>query len=250
MTKTFSFTKTDRRTKQVKTVGALTFHGENNKAHLAFYGDICGSNWDVWMDDDRCPQDISDFLRDLSNFAEIDIHINSGGGDVFGGIAIYNLLKRHEGRKTVYIDGLAASIASVIALCGDEIIMQSGTQMMIHKPWSWCVGDSDDMLKTADALDKAEACILDIYMEHAREGVTREQVQALVDAETWLTGAEAAEIFNITAEAGGAAAACVSDYFANYKNTPEGYLRNEEPEQNTEKEKLQLELELLSLQLF
>lgn len=246
--RTYDFTKIDRQTKQVKTVGALTFHGENNKAHLAFYGDICGSNWDVWMDDDRCPQDISDFLSDLSNFAELDIHVNSGGGDVFGGIAIYNLLKRHEGRKTVYIDGLAASIASVIALTGDEIIMQSGTQMMIHKPWSWSIGDSNEMRKTADALDKAEGCILDIYMEHAREGVTREQVQALVDAETWLTGAEAAKIFNITVETGGAAAACVSDYFANYKRTPKCF--TEAPKDNTEKEKLQLELELLSLQLF
>lgn len=245
MTKTFDFTKTDRRTKQVQNVGKLEFRAENNKAVLNFYGDICGSNWDVWMDDDKCPQDISDFLQDLNNFAELEIYINSGGGDVFGGIAIYNLLKRHEGRKTVYIDGLAASIASVIALAGDEIIMQSGTQMMIHKPWSWSIGDSDDMRKTADALDKAEACILDIYMEHTCDGVTREQVQELVNAETWLTGAEAAKIFNITVETGGAAAACVSDYFANYKRTPKCF--TEEPKDNTEKEKLQLELELLMM---
>lgn len=247
MIKTFDFTKTDRRTKQIKNVGSLTFQAEDHKAVLNFYGDICSSTWDTWYDDDKCPQDISDFLQTLNHFAELDIHINSGGGDVFAGVAIYNLLKRHEGYKTVYIDGLAASIASVIAMAGDVVIMQSGTQMMIHKPWSWIVGDSNTMRKTAAALDKAEGCILDIYMEHTRDGVTREQVQALVNAETWLTGAEAAELFNITADVGGIAAACVSDYFFDYKHTPTDYLKNKESKENIDKEKLQLALDLLSL---
>ena len=244
MTKTFSFTKTDHRTKQVKNVGRLEFRAENSKAVLNFYGDICGSNWDVWMDDDRCPQDISDFLRDLSNFAELDIHINSGGGDVFGGIAIYNILKNHEGRKTVYVDGLAASIASVIALCGDRVVMRSGAQFMIHKPWSRCVGDSDDMLKTAELLEKIQNNILDIYMDHAQDGVTREEIEQMVNAETWMNGTEAAKYFRMEVETA-AAAACASDYFANYKRTPKSF--TEAPKDNTEKEKLQLELDLLMM---
>jgi ATP-dependent protease ClpP protease subunit len=197
------------------------------------------------MDDDRCPQDISDFLSDLSNFAEIDIHINSGGGDVFGGIAIYNILKNHSGSKTVYIDGLAASIASVIALCGDRVVMRSGAQFMIHKPWSRCVGDSDDMLKTAELLEKIQNNILDIYMDHVQDGVTREDIEAMVNAETWMNGTEAAKYFRMEVETA-AAAACASGCFGNYRNTPKS-LTEQKPTTEQDVTLLQLELELLMM---
>src|SRR5699024_3486255 len=93
------------------------------KAQLNIYGDIVSDEWGKWSDDDTCPTDISNFLKDLDGVSEIEMHINSGGGSVFAGIAIYNMLKRSKATVTTYIDGIAASIASVIACAGDRIII-------------------------------------------------------------------------------------------------------------------------------
>lgn len=248
LNRTFDFTRRNKETRQDDKVGSLQFRSSGAKAELLFYGDICSSSWDLWQAEDKCPQDISDFLRDLNTFSELEIHINSGGGDVFGGVAIYNLLKRHAGQKTVYIDGLAASIASVIALSGDTVLMHPGTQFMIHKPWSYCIGDSDDMVRLAMQLEQIEENILDIYMEHTQDGVTREQVQAMVDAETWMNGEEAVRYFKIDLAPGAAAAACASDYFDRYKHTPETLTTaRADQTQQEERERLQLALDLLRL---
>lgn len=255
-----SFTKRNPKTKAVEKVGSLKLNDSSEKVEMFIYGDICSTEWDRWTEEDKCPQNVADFLKDIDPMAPLDIYINSGGGDVFGGVAIYNQLRRHEGYVTVFVDGLAASIASVIALAGDELIMQSGAQFMIHKPWSLCVGDSDEMLRMAGLLDKIESDILDIYELHAVEGVTRERIRELVDAETWMTGTEAAEIFNITVEQGKAAAACRSEFFDVYKHTPKDTIPPEEggppleddeiEKVNNEKKKLELELDLLGLRLF
>ena len=84
-------------------------------ADLNIFGDIVSDEWGKWCDDDTCPTDISEFLKNLEGVQEINLHINSGGGSVFAGIAIYNMLKRHSAKITTYNDGIAASIASVIA---------------------------------------------------------------------------------------------------------------------------------------
>lgn len=247
LNRTFDFTRRNQQTKQDDKVGSLQFRSSGAKAELLFYGDICSSTWDLWQAEDKCPQDISDFLGDLNTFSDLEIHINSGGGDVFGGVAIYNLLQRHAGHKTVYIDGLAASIASVIALAGDTVLMHPGTQFMIHKPWSCCIGDSDDMVRLAMQLDQIEENILDIYMAHTQDGVTREQIQALMGAETWMNGEEAARYFRIGLAPGAAAAACASDYFDRYKYTPKALTMVREQTEREEKERLQLALDLLKL---
>ena len=262
------FTRKNQKTKAVEKVGSLRMNSADDKTELFFYGDICSAEWDKWSDEDRCPQNVADFLKNIDPMSPLDIYINSGGGDVFGGVAIYNQLRRHEGYVTVIVDGLAASIASVIAMAGDELIMLSGAQMMIHKPWSLCVGDAEEMQRTAELLDKIEENILDIYEKNAREGVTREQLRGLVNAETWMNGTEAAEVFNITVEQGKAAAACRSEFFDRYKNMPEikeaippeeGAPPMEEKKQGSDleeiekikqKKKLELELDLLGLRLF
>lgn len=134
----------------------------------------------------------TDFARDLKaqgDISNIDVHINSPGGNVFDGTAIYNLLKNHKANVTVYIDGLAASMASVIAMAGDRIVMPENALMMIHNPWGGAVGDADELRKMADVLDKIKSSLMTVYI--ARTGLSSEEVTALMDAETWYTGAEA-----------------------------------------------------------
>lgn len=136
----------------------------------------------------------ADFARDLKalgDISQIDLHINSPGGNVFDGTAIYNLLANHSAAVTVYIDGLAASMASVIAMVGDVIHMPANALMMIHNPWSFAGGEAEDLRKMADVLDKIKASLMTTYMK--RTGKSEEEISQLMDEETWLTGAEAVE---------------------------------------------------------
>lgn len=193
----------------------------NSAADIYFYGDIVSETWDKWTDEEKCPQDIIDILKGLDDVEELNIYINSGGGSVWAGIAIYNILKRHSAKKTVHIDGLAASISSVIALAGDEIIMPSNSFMMIHKALCSAWGNSAQLREIADRLDNIEQSIVNVYMENSTDGTQEDAIKDMMAAETWLCAAEAAKIFkNIRVTEAMEAAACVSDY--RYKNAPEG----------------------------
>ena len=133
--KRFNFTKKNRRTKKTENVGYLDFveGEEQGRCSLYFYGDIVSATWQsMFYEEDKCPQDIADFLNQLDGYEEIDIYFNSGGGDVFAGLAIYNQLRRYNGRKVGYVDGMAASIASVIMFVCDELHFSTGAQAMIH----------------------------------------------------------------------------------------------------------------------
>ena len=196
---------------------------DGSNSELFFYGDIVSDSWSAWSDEDQYPMNVSQLLKEIGN-DDIDIHINSGGGDVFAGVAICNMLRSASGKKTVYIDGLAASIASVIAMAGDEIIIPSNAFMMIHKAWTFAMGNANDMRSLADTLDKLDSGIIATYMSRAADGVTEDKIASLMTAETWLTGAEAAELFsNIkVTEAVTAAASCNSRFMEKY-NVPNGY---------------------------
>lgn len=200
------------------------------RAELYFYGDIVSNTWQsYWYEEDKCPQDISDFLKELDNSKAIDIYINSGGGSVHGGLAIYNMLKRYSGEKTVRVDGIAASIASVIAMAGDRVIIPKNAQLMIHKPSCslWGSYNSDEFRSMADSLDVCQKSILSIYMENAKEGITEDEITQMINKETWFTGDQAEQYFNIEVEETGELVACSSDYFDKYKNTPENLLEKE-----------------------
>lgn len=119
----------------------------------------------------------------------IDLYINSPGGSVFEGLAIYNMLKAHKAKVTVHVIGLAASIASVIAMAGDEIIVNEGAMMMIHSPWLSTGGNAEQLRKDAALLDAIEESILDVYQ--SRTGRPRAEIQAEVKAETWFGAKEA-----------------------------------------------------------
>lgn len=188
-----------------------------NSAEIYFYGDIVSDSWEAWTDEDQYPDNIKNLLKEHEG-KDLDIYINSGGGSVFAGIAIYNILKRHSGYKTVHVDGIAASIASVIALAGDRIIIPKNAFMMIHKPWSWCIGNANDFRREAEVMDTLEQSIIGIYEEHLCEGVDIETIVDMVDAETWLTGEQAAEYFNIEVGEEKQIAACAD--ITRFKNAP------------------------------
>ena len=216
----------------VRDVGSIEIRNETETAaDLYFFGDINSESlgeWQRYYPDDKAPKDVQEFLDQLEGVEKINVHINSGGGSVFGGIAIYNILKRHDAEITVYVEGLAASIASVIAMAGDRIIIPENAQMMIHKPSSIARGNADDMRKEADILDGCQKVILNTYMQHAKEGVTPEQINALIDAETWKNGKEWQEFFDIEVSEKSNAAACTSEYFEQYNNLPEKLKRKPE----------------------
>jgi len=220
----FDFTKKNKRTGKIENVGYLdlTANEEQSRCSLYFYGDIVSATWEsMWYEEDKCPQDIADFLNQLDGYEDIDIYFNSGGGDVFAGLAIHNQLKRYSGHKVGYVDGMAASIASVIMFACDELHFATGAQAMIHKPLCIAYGNADDFKDVIKQLNLCEDSILDIYMEHTKEGVTREKIQSMMAAETWFNGEKLAQYFDIEIEERAAVAACASDFFEKYNHIPE-----------------------------
>lgn len=133
------------------------------------------------------------FLNDLRGVkaSELDVEINSPGGDVFAGIAIYNGLRQSGKKINVKIMGVAASAASLVAMAGDTIDMPENTFMMIHNPWSFAMGDAEDMRDTADMLDKIGSSLVATYAK--RTGKTDDEIKALLNAETWMTAQEAVD---------------------------------------------------------
>ena len=183
-------------------------------ADLYFYGDIVSDWWGAWQNEDQYPDAIKNFLA-AAEGKDLNIYVNSGGGSVFAGMAIYNMIKRHgeKNKVKVYVDGLAGSIASVIAFAGTEPPeIPSNAFLMIHKPWGAISGNADEMRKMADDLDKVQGGIMNVYENHLKEGVTIDQIEQLVNAETWMDGKEAAEYFDIATTEAKEYAAAVGDY--------------------------------------
>ena len=160
---------------------------------LYFYGDIVSDWWGAWQEEDQYPEAIKNFLAE-ANGKDLNIYINSGGGSVFAGIAIYNMLKRYPGKKTVHVDALAGSIASVIAFADSEApTIPSNAYLMIHKLWAGCEG----------------------------EGVDIKTVKKLMEEETWLDGTKAAEYFQVKVGEENTVAAAVQDFTKMYcRNAP------------------------------
>lgn len=166
------------------------------------------------------------FKKDLDNLGELNelnVYINSPGGDVFEGVTISNMLKRVKGDVNIHIDGIAASIASVIAMSGNNIIMPKNSMMMIHNAWSMHYGNAKDFRKMADDLDKITDSIKQTYLDKADNKIDYDTLTDLMDNETWLT---AEECFNygLCTEVSDSvdAVACVDEgIFKNYKNIPD-----------------------------
>ena len=203
------------------------FKNQTDKAvDLYFYGDIVSSSadwWRFWEDEAQWPENVRNFLDGAAG-RDINVYINSPGGSVFAGIAIYNMLKRYSGKVAVTVDALAASIASVMAFAGSSPpVVPKNAFLMVHKPWcAMAASDADGFRAAADTLDRVEAAILDIYGENLAEGVTVEDIRALLAAETWMSGTEAAGYFNIAvAEENNIAAHIDGQHMGQYSNIPE-----------------------------
>lgn len=155
-------------------------------AEIVLYGTIGSSFWEEGIS----AKQFSDELKALDpSVNEITLRINSPGGDVFDGIAIYNRLKQHKAKVTTYIDGLAASIASVIALAGDEVIMGEGALYMIHLPWTFAAGNRMDLENTQNRLFDVEEQLVSIYASKTK--MNRNEIRTMMEKETWMDATQA-----------------------------------------------------------
>lgn len=181
----------------VKRMWEIKQSTQPNDLDLYIYGEVVGDDHNWWTgaitQSETSATHFRDELNRYPNAEQINIYINSEGGSVFEGTAIYNQLKRHPAHKTVYIDGFACSIASVIAMAGDEIIMPKNALMMIHNMWMGAVGNAAELRKAADDLDTINAAGRAAYMEKAGEKISEEKLIELMDAETWLTAEQCIE---------------------------------------------------------
>lgn len=148
--------------------------------------DVIGE--DFWTGGGFTATRMSAALRSIGN-KPVAVQINSPGGDMFEGLAIFNQLRAHPAKVTVEVLGWAASAASIIAMAGDEIVMGLGTFMMVHNAWGVVVGNRHDMSDAADLFAQFDAAIVDIYA--ARTGADRKTIEALMDAETFMAPSEA-----------------------------------------------------------
>lgn len=176
-----------------------------NSAELLIYGEISDM---VFWGDEVVPKDIDTELKAMGDVDEIVVRINSPGGGVWAGIAIHTMLTRHKAYKTVYVDGMAASIASIIAMAGDKIIMPLGSMMMVHNPLTIAMGNANELRVVADRLDSVRNAMLSIYTN--KTGKTDGEIIALLDAETFMTAGEAVlNGFAHEVEKGAKVAACM-----------------------------------------
>jgi len=166
---------------------------ENNEANINIYGDI--TSWE-WLESDVSSYTLSKELEGL-DVDTINVYINSYGGEVAEGLAIYNALKRHKAKIKTFCDGFAASIASVIFMAGDERIMSNASLLFIHNAWTYADGNAKELRKVADDLDSITQASINAYMNHVN--ITEEELKELLDNETWITPQDALEMGFATA---------------------------------------------------
>lgn len=163
------------------------FTNEAESVSLKLYDTIGDDGWGGGITTDY----IEEQLQNTSN-KPLNIYINSYGGEVFEGFAIYNILKRYSGYKTVYVDGIAASIASVIAMSGDKVVMNEASMMMIHNASGVCFGNAEEMQKVVNALEQMNEVIRDVYK--ARTNLDDEKLIELMNNETFISAKECVEL--------------------------------------------------------
>ncbi|WP_312926106.1 head maturation protease, ClpP-related [Atlantibacter hermannii] len=149
--------------------------------------DVIGADW---YGEGVTASRIAGALRAISG-ADVTVNINSPGGDMFEGLAIYNLLREYEGKVTVKVLGLAASAASIIAMAGDEVQIGRGAFLMIHNCWVYAMGNRHDLAQVAADMEPFDKAMNDIY--GARTGLSAEAIEAMMNAETYIGGSDAVE---------------------------------------------------------
>ncbi|OIK11983.1 Clp protease ClpP [Bacillus sp. MUM 116] len=190
-----------------------------SSADIFIYGDIVSYQWD---ETDTSASSFKIDLDNLGDVSNINLYVNSPGGSVFEGVAIHNMLKRHQAKVNVHVDGLAASIASVIAMAGDTIYMPKNSMLMIHNAWTFTWGNSAELRKAADDLERINQSAIQSYLQKAGSKLTEDKVKELMDAETWLSADEALSygLCDVVLEAKQMAASISEDFISKYKNIP------------------------------
>lgn len=170
---------------QVRRWYEMTRAAAGDTAVIRIFGDIGES----WWGDSVTAASFAEELDALGTVGVIEVRLNSPGGDMFDGVAIYNTLRNHDARKRVFIDGLAASAASIIAMAGDEVVMGTGTQLMIHNAATIMWGTAEDFRKQATVMDGLNESMARIYAD--RTGTPAADWRAAMDEETWYGAEEA-----------------------------------------------------------
>ncbi len=198
----------------------MKMSADNKSADIFVYGEVTKYAWEEYGE--VSAQVFKKELDDLGDVETINLHINSPGGSVFEGINIYNMLKMHKAKVDVYIDALAASIASVIAMCGDTVYMHKNSMMMIHHAMTGAWGNAKQLRKAADDIEKISKTSCQTYLDRAGDKLTEETLQELLDAETWLSADEAFSygLCDVVLAENQAVASISEDLFKNYKNIP------------------------------
>ena len=175
----------------------------DGSADLYINGEIIDdaeSNWIKFWNEEpegyQWPAELKRQLDDLKG-KDLNIYINSYGGSVAAGLAMAHMIERHDGKTTAIVDGIAASIATQIFFSANVCKCPSNAYIMIHKPWSIAQGDANEMRKVAEILDTLQKGLESTYCKKALNDVSAEQIHAMTEAETWFTGAAAAEKFKI-----------------------------------------------------
>jgi len=165
---------------------SLSKKGQNVTINI--YGDITKYSW--WEEDYGATK----LARDLEQYDQIDnidVFINSNGGSVSEGLAIYNILQRHPAKVTTYCDGFACSAASVVFMAGDERIMSNASLLMIHNAWMYVEGNAEELRKLADDLEKITEASVNAYMNHVN--ISRDELKEMMGNETWIDSDDALE---------------------------------------------------------
>ena len=195
--------------------------GDGKSADIFIYGEITKYAWEDYGEVSSIT-----FKNELENLGDgvetINLYINSPGGSVFETMAIIAMLQRHPARIISYNDGLMASCASVLPMISDEIRMPANTLMMIHNAWNFAVGNSEQLHKAADDLERINQSMIKYYLDRAGDKLDAETLKQLLDAETWLTADEAFQygLCDVVLEENNIAACVDEKLMKNYKNVP------------------------------
>lgn len=161
-----------------------------NVGEIYIYGEIEDIKW---VEEDVTPTSIKEEIDKLKGVDLINIYVNSPGGGVYAGVAIYNELKRLDKPTTSYVDGIAASIASLIVLAADKVVMPFNAMLMIHNPWGCICGNAQQLREFAERLDKVtDSVLISTYQD--KTGIKKEKLKGMLDEETWLSAEEAVEL--------------------------------------------------------
>lgn len=201
--------------KNIKTGGEIKLTNRGNQsADVLIYGEIGGGMFEEGI----TARQFAEELRDFGTIKNLNVRINSTGGSVFDGVAIYNSLINHKARITVDIEGAALSIASIIAMAGDQVRIAENGFLMIHEPHGIFAGDSKDLRKAADTLEVVRGQLVKTYVN--QRGINQEKIESWLSAETWFDSTEALAA-GFVDEITGRVQMAASYDLSQFKNPPE-----------------------------